>query len=140
MKDSISKVCFTDGFIAIQTANGEKKALPLEVFPALYYADERQRNDYYLWAGNRSIRWDGLDEDIHISHFYEDEHVNPNNEVNKLLSKFPYIDLKSFADYIGIHWTLLARMKFGVVSASSEMLNRIKCGIRSLGEEMIQIT
>lgn len=140
MKESIAKVFFSEGRIGIQTSSGESRTLPLEVFPALYYADENQRNEYYLWDNNRSIRWEGVDEDIHISHFYEEENVNPNNEVNHLLAKFPYLDLKSFADVVGIHWTLLARLKFGVVTASVEMLNRIKNALRSIGQEMVQLT
>lgn len=140
MKESIAKVFFSEGRIGIQTSSGETRTLPLEVFPALYYADENQRNEYYLWDNNRSIRWEGIDEDIHISHFYEEENVNPNNEVNHLLAKFPYLDLKSFADVVGIHWTLLARLKFGVVTASVEMLNRIKNALRSIGQEMVQLT
>lgn len=140
MTDSIAKVFFNNGFIGIETAMGDTRTLPLEVFPALYYADDKQRIDFHLWDGNHCIRWDTLDEDIHISHFYEEEKVNYDNEVNCLLAKFPYLDIKALADVIGIHWTLLARMKFGVVSASGEMLNRIKSGLHAIGKELLQVS
>lgn len=57
----------------------------------------------------------------------------------QLLSKIPCLDLKAFANYIGVHWTLLARIKFGVVSASDEMKARIKKGLYSIREEIINI-
>lgn len=139
MEESITNVFFEDGCIGIVTTEGRHKTLPLEVFPALYYANKNQRMEFYLWDNNRSIRWEELDEDIHVSHFNEVENVNYDNEVNKLLSNYAGIDLKRFASSIGIHWTLLARLKFGVVTASTAMLERIKNGIQSIGHEMIRL-
>lgn len=136
MKQSIQKLWFADGRIWILTSDDQERGLPLEVFPALFYATDVERNAFYLWDENRSIRWDELDEDIHISNFFEEETVDYDNEVNRLLSRFPYLDMKAFADYIGIHWTLLARLKFGVVKASESILKKIRDGIIAIGKEM----
>ena len=71
MKQSIERIWFSDGNICILTSENEQRSLPLEVFPALFYATEEERQDYYLWDDNRSIRWERIDEDIHISNFYD---------------------------------------------------------------------
>ena len=136
MKQSIERIWFSDENICILTSENEQRSLPLEVFPALFYATEEERQDYYLWDDNRSIRWEKIDEDIHISNFYDEETVDYDNEVNHLLSKFPYLDCRAFAERIGMHWTLLERLRFGVVKASASTVQRIREGIRAIGKEM----
>lgn len=132
----IQKVWFADNRIWISTDEGASYSQPLEVFPALFCATADQRKDFYLWADNTSIRWENLDEDIHVSNFFENETVNYDNDVNKLLSRFPWLDLKAFADYIGMHWTKLARFRYGVWTPSPETMTKIKNGIISFGKEM----
>lgn len=136
MDEKINKVWFEDGCIKIQTNKDEMLSQPLEAFPALFSATADQRGNYYLWDDNRSIRWEELDEDIHISHFHEPETVNYDNEVNKLLSRFPWLDMKGFAEFIGMHWTKLARFRYGVWTPSPETIAKIKKGIITIGKEM----
>lgn len=136
MNKSILKIWFGNGRIWIKTTDSDERSQLLEVFPSLFYATEEQRMDYYLWDENRSIRWEKLDEDIHISNFYEEETVNYDNEVNDILSKFPFIDLKVLAEYLDMHWTKLVRYRFGVYPASNEIVNKIKKTLKALGKEM----
>lgn len=136
MNDSIERVWFEDGRIYILTNKGEKYSHLLEVFPALLNATLSQREKYYIWDNGRSIRWEDLDEDIHISNFFEQETVNYDNEVNRLLSRFPYLDMKAFAEYLGMHWTKLARFRYGVWTPSAETMAKIKNGIVAIGKEM----
>jgi hypothetical protein len=136
MKDSIKKLWFEGGRIFILTEEGEQRSQPLEVFPALFNATTVQRENYYIWDEGRSIRWEELDEDIHISNFSETESVDYDNEVNRLLSRFPYLDMKAFAEYLGMHWTKLARYRYGVWKPSAEMMDKIRKGIVSIGKEM----
>ena len=132
----ITKVWFSEGRIWIATNQGEQYSQPLEAFPALYYADAAERKQFYLWHDNTSIRWEKIDEDIHISNFFEKESVNYDNEVNQLLTRFPWLDMKAFAEYIGMHWTKLARIRFGIWTPTPETLQKIKTGIRTIGKEM----
>ncbi len=136
MEEHIKSLWFDKNRIYILTDEGNTLSQPLEVFPALFCAIPEQRQKYYLWNNNCSIRWDDLDEDIHISHFYEKEVVNYDNDVNRLLSRFPWLDLKAFARYIGMHWTKLARFKYGVWTPSPEALSKIKDGLIAIGKEM----
>lgn len=136
MEEQIKSLWFEDGQIKIRTDRGEELSHPLEVYPALLWATPAQREKYYLWDNNRSVRWEELDEDIHISHFHEVEAVNYDNEVNDLLSRFTWLDLKAYAQYIGMHWTKLARFKYGVWTPTPETLAKIKDGLKEIGKEI----
>lgn len=136
MEEQIKLLWFENKRIYIKTNKGEILSQPLEVFPTLLFATQSQREKYYLWDNNRSIRWEDLDEDIHISHFHEQETVNYDNETNKLLSRFPWLDMKAFAEFIGMHWTKLARFRYGVWTPSDETFAKIKNGIINIGKEM----
>lgn len=132
----IQQVWFADNRIWIATEGGSIYSQPLEAFPALFLASKEERENYYIWSNDTSIRWENLDEDIHVSNFFEKETVNYDNEVNRLLSRFPWLDLKAFAEYIGMHWTKLARFRYGVWTPAPETFAKIKNGIRSIGKEM----
>lgn len=136
MNDSIKKLWFEDNRICILTDKGEEYSQRLEVFPSLFCATQSQREKYYIWDNGRSIRWEDLDEDIHISNFFKQETVNYDNEVNHLLSRFPYLDMKNFAEYLGMHWTKLARFRYGVWTPTTETIEKIKKGIIAIGKEM----
>lgn len=139
MNKAIDKVWFDEGRIWIRTLDGDKLSLPLEMFPSLMFASDSQRNDFYLWDNSRSIRWESIDEDIHVSNFYEKEHVDYDNEVNALLSKFPYLDIKGLADYLDMHWTRLAKLRFGVMPATKGIVQEIKNGIMTISREMAEV-
>lgn len=132
----IEKLWFADNRIWIVIEEGTQYSQPLEVYPALFCATPEERNNFYLWSDNTSVRWEKLDEDIHVSEFFEVETVNYDNEVNKLLSRFPWLDMKEFAKYIGMHWTKLARFRFGVWTPGAESLAQIKNGIKAIANEM----
>ena len=132
----IKKIWFTNDHIFAETEDGKQYSQPLEAFPPLFLATPEEREDYYLWSDDTSIRWEKIDEDIHVSNFFEPETVNYDNEVNKLLSRFPWLDMKAFAEYIGMHWTKLARFRFGVWTPCPESFAQIKNGIKAIGKEM----
>lgn len=134
--ESITKVWFSDGRIWIRTGGGVEYSQPLEAFPILKDATEKQREDFYLWDDNRSIRWDEIDEDIHISNFYKPESVNYDNEVNSLLSPFPWLDLREFAGMLGMSKSKLDRFRYGIWTPSAETLKNIKSTLRSIAKIM----
>ena len=138
--EKIINVWFTAERIYIRTDADKIYSLPLEVFPILKEASGAQREDFTIEMGGEALRWKALDEDIHISSFFEPETVNYDNEVNRLLSQFPYLDMKAFAAYLGMHWTKLARFRYGVWTPTAETLEKIKNGIKKIGNEMAAAT
>ena len=67
----IEKVWFNTERIYLLTDSGETLSRPLEAFPVLKEASEADRNDFKIGRFGDDIRWEKLDEDIHISSFYE---------------------------------------------------------------------
>lgn len=133
---TIEMVWFGNSRIYIKTNDGMEYSQPLEVFPTLMYSTPEQRSKYKINKWGDAIRWPEIDEDIHISSFFEHETVNYDNDVNKLFTRFPWLDLKAFAEYLGMHWTKLARFRFGVWTPTPETLAKIKNGIKAIGKEM----
>lgn len=133
---TIEMVWFDNGKIYITASDGKEYSQPLEAFPILLEATREQREKYQVNKWRDALRWPDIDEDIHISSFFEDIIVNYDNEVNNLLSRFPCLDLKAFANYIGMHWTKLAKFCYGVWTPNAETMMRIKSGINALGKEM----
>lgn len=134
--DKIEMVWFSNGHIYIKTDDGGEFNQPLEVFPALLEATNEQRSKFMINKWGDAISWPEIDEAIHISSFFEQETVDYDNDVNKLLSRFPWLDLKAFAQYIGMHWTKLARFRYGVWKPTPETFAKIKNGIIAIGKEM----
>ena len=133
---TIEMVWFDNNRIYIKTNDGMEYSQPLEVFPALMYSTSDQRTKYKINKWRDAIHWPEIDEDIHISSFFENEIVNYDNEVNELFTRFPWLDLKGVAEYLGMHWTKLARFRFGVWTPTPETLAKIKKGIKAIGKEM----
>lgn len=106
--EKIEKVWFEENKIFIETNKNKKYSIPLEVFPTLKDASAEERSDFYIWDEAQSIRWECLDEDIHISSFFKEHKLNPQNPVAKLFSEFPQLNVAEVANMIGIHKNLLA--------------------------------
>ncbi|MFQ8804129.1 MAG: DUF2442 domain-containing protein [Alistipes indistinctus] len=63
--------------------------VPLEAFPVLKDATDDERMNYTIEMRGEAIRWAKLDEDIHISSFFETAEPNYSNEIAAIFSHFP---------------------------------------------------
>lgn len=135
MNEEIKMVWFDDKKIFVMTSGKDILSLPLEVSPVLLYASPEERMQFKIWDDNQSVRWEYLDVDIHISHFYEDVTTNYDNDVNRMLSAFEWLDIKKFARKIGINWEKLIYYKTGIRKPSDEILKLIRKGLHSIQNE-----
>ena len=85
------------------------------------------------------IRWEILDEDVHISSFYETAEPNPENEVGNIFRQFPQLNVSEMAKYIGINKSLLAKYIYGIKKPSPERLEQIRYAIHSFGEKLVAV-
>ena len=134
--NKIVTVWFKDGRIYINTDSGETLSRSLEVFPLLHDAPNAQRADWKIVHEGQALRWDSLDEDIHISSFYETENIEHENEVAAIFNQFPQINVSQMAKYLNIDKTLLARYIYGVKTPSKKRIEEIKEAFHSLGKKM----
>ena len=99
----IEKVWFDANRVFIMTDKGEQLSRPLEAFPVLKDASEGERKDFRIGKFGDDIRWEKLDEDIHISSFYETAEPNPENEVGRIFRRFPQLNVSEiFMVFFGV--------------------------------------
>lgn len=135
----IEKVWFNNERIYLQTDAGETLNRPLEAFPVLKEASEADRNDFKIGRFGDDIRWEKLDEDIHISSFYETVEPDPENEVGRIFRQFPQLNVSEMARYIGINKSLLAKYIYGIKKPSEERMRQIKDALHVIGKELIAV-
>lgn len=137
--ETINNIWFTSERIYMQTNEGEIYSRPLEAFPSLKDATESERNTYTIELKGTALRWQSLDEDIHISSFYDKTEPNPNNEIALIFRKFPQLNIAEIARCLGIHKSLLAKYIYGITTPSAERIAQIKKVLASLGNELIAV-
>ena len=135
----IEKVWFDANRIYLLTDGGESLSRPLEAFPVLKEASESERLDFKIGRFGDDIRWEKLDEDVHVSSFYDTIEPNPDNEVARIFSKFPQINVSEMAKYIGINKSLLAKYIYGIKKPSAERMLKIKESFHLMGQELIAV-
>ena len=139
MEETIKSVWFEADRIYILTNQDKVYSRPLEAFPTLKEANEQEREAYTIVLRGTALRWEGLDEDIHISSFYEKEEPNFANEVAEIFNRFPQLNVSEVARCIGINKSLLSKYIYGIKKPSEERLEHIKKALHSLGEELIAV-
>ena len=137
--DRIVKVWFESERIFIETESGKAFSRPLQAFPRLLEAKPEQRALYEIGLDGDDIRWEEIDEDIHISSFFETAEPDPDNEIAAIFKRFPQLNVSEMARYIGINKSLLARYIYGVKRPSPQRREQIISAIRALGHEMAEI-
>ena len=91
--EKIIQVWFEDGRIFIKTDKENTYSRPLEAFPLLLEATPKQRAQYEIGVEGDDLRWDEIDEDIHISSFFEKAEPNSDNVIAKVFERFPQLNV-----------------------------------------------
>lgn len=87
----------------------------------------------------KAIRWEKIDEDIHINSFFVTKEPQLDNEIAKLFHQLPYLDKCAVAEQIGIDVSLLKKFIYGIETPAPNMVKKIKNTLRALGEELLEI-
>ena len=134
--ESIVKLWFKNGRIYILTDQGNTYSRPLEAFPLLLEATPEQREAFEIGLGGDDIRWEELDEDIHISSFHETAEPNSDNPIAEVFHRFPQLNVSEMARTIGINKSLLSRYIYGIKKPSAERTEQILNALRQLGRDL----
>lgn len=137
--EKIIQVWFEDGRIFIKTDKENTYSRPLEAFPLLLEATPEQRAQYEIGLDGDDLRWDEIDEDIHISSFFEKAEPNSDNVIAKVFERFPQLNVSEVARTIGINKSLLSRYIYGIKKPSEKRTEQILQTIRQLGRDMASI-
>ena len=136
---TIEKIWFVDERIYLKTNDGEVLNRPLEAFPRLKDANEMERNTYKIGKFGDDIRWELIDEDIHIESFFIKEEPNNENEIAQIFKRFPKLNVSEVARSMGINKSLLAKYIYGIKTPSRERTEKIKETLHRIGNELIAI-
>ncbi|MBQ9555277.1 MAG: DUF2442 domain-containing protein [Muribaculaceae bacterium] len=136
MEKIIKDVWFNDERIYMETNTGEIYSRQLEAFPILKEASDEDRQAFTFDMAGDAIRWPLLDEDIHISSFFEPDEPIQDNEIRAIFRRFPQLNVSQVAHSIGINSSLLAAYIYGTKQPSKERIQLIKDGLHSLGHQL----
>ena len=137
--DKISKVWFSNERIHVLTDGGIELSRPLEAFPILKDATPDERMDFNIGRFGDDIRWEKLDEDIHISSFHETAEPDLGNEVGRIFRQFPQLNVSETARYIGINKSLLSKYIYGIKKPSDERMKKIKQALHEIGRKLVAV-
>ena len=135
----IEKVWFDNERIYLLADGGETLSRPLEAFPCLKDASVEERMDFKIGHFGDDIRWEKLDEDVHISSFYETAEPDPDNEIGRIFRNFPQLNVSEIARYIGINKSLLAKYIYGIKKPSETRMQQIKRALHEIGQELVAV-
>ena len=136
---TIKDIWFSSERIFLRTTDGNEYSRPLEAFPILKDASDADRNNFKIGRFGDDVRWESLDEDIHIDSFFETKEPDTNNEIGEIFSRFPQLNVSEIARRIGINKSLLAKYIYGIKTPSEERKNQIKASLHALGQELVAI-
>lgn len=135
----ITKVWFDGGRIYIATNDGKTYSRPLEYFPILKEATDDQREAWKINKFGDAIRWEEIDEDIHLSSFYATDEPDTNNVIGDVFRRFPQLNVSEIARTIGIHKSLLSKYIYGTKKPSEKRTEEILDALRQIGRDLAQI-
>lgn len=136
--EKITKVWFRDERVYVSTDKGNTYSRSLRAFPLLMEASDAQRERYDINKFGDAIRWEEIDEDIHLDSFLATEEIKP-NVISETFARFPQLNVSEIARTIGINKTLLAKYIYGTKTPSQERIDLILDTIRRIGRDMAQI-
>lgn len=139
-EEKIKQIWFENERIYMRSTLDKTYSRPLEVFPILKDASAGQREAYEISEWGDSLRWPEIDEDIHISSFFDSKEPKYDNEVAALFSRFPQLNVSEIAKLLGIHKSLLSQYIYGVKTPSEKRMNEIRAALHDLGVKLIEAT
>lgn len=137
--DTIKDIWFDASRIYMRTDAGKTFSRPLEAFPLLKEASDEDRRNFKIGRFGDDVRWESLDEDIHISSFYETVEPNYENEIATIFKRFPQLNVSEVARSMGINKSLLSKYIYGIKRPSAQRKMQIKEALHALGEELMAV-
>ncbi len=136
---TIENIWFENNRIYMLCSDTNVYSKPLELFPTLMSATEIQRNNFAITMRGEALRWAEIDEDIHISSFFEEIEIKTENEVAQIFKDCPWLNVSEVARAMGINKSLLSKYIYGVKNPSAERVELIKSTLRDMGGRLVAI-
>lgn len=135
----IKDIWFDGGRIFMRDTEGSVYTRPLEAFPLLLEATEEQRGKFIIDPQGDAVRWPEIDEDIHVSSFFDQKEPDEDNEIARIFHRFPQLNVSEVARQMGINKSLLSKYIYGIKTPSEHRRLEIKQALHTLGEELLAV-
>lgn len=135
----IKDIWFDAGRIFMRDTEGAVYTRPLEAFPLLMEASEEQREIFEIDPQGDAVRWPEIDEDIHISSFFDQKEPDEDNEIARIFHRFPQLNVSEVARQMGINKSLLSKYIYGIKTPSEQRRLEIKHALHTLGAELMSV-
>lgn len=137
--ETMKNIWFENERIYMLSSEDKVYSRPLEAFPVLKDASEVERKNYTIEMRGTALRWKDLDEDIHISSFYNTEEPDNTNEIAVIFKRFPQLNVSEVARCMGINKSLLSKYIYGIKKPSEQRRMQIKEALHMLGKELMAV-
>lgn len=84
--ERVDSVESSEDFLAVGLKDGRRISVPLEWYPRLVHASDRDRSDWEVCGGGYGIHWPAIDEDLSTESLWRDAPA-PNTSLNSDASK-----------------------------------------------------
>ena len=136
---TIQEIWFDTGRIFMRDTKNHVYSRPLEAFPLLMEATDKQRQTYTIDPQGDAIRWPEIDEDIHVSSFFTEKEPNEDNEIAQIFHRFPQLNVSEVARQMGINKSLLSKYIYGIKTPSDRRRAEIIQALHNLGKELLAV-
>ena len=138
-KATIASIWFDGGRIFMRDTDNHVYSRPLEAFPLLLEATPEQRQTYTIDPQGDAVRWQEIDEDIHITSFHTVQEPDKDNEIARIFRRFPQLNVSEVARQMGINKSLLSKYIYGIKIPSDKRRAEIKQALHELGKELMAV-
>ncbi len=137
--NTIKEIWFSNNRIYMRTGEGNVYSRPLEAFPVLKEANEEERLNFRIGKFSDDVRWESLDEDIHVSNFFDTSEPDNGNEIALIFKRFPQLNVSEIARSMGINKSLLSKYIYGIKKPSEQRKEQIKEALHLLGKSLMTV-
>lgn len=135
--EAIKDVWFNNNRIYIRLTDGAVYNRPLEAFPTLMEASDAERNAFEINRFGDALRWKSLDEDIHVSSFFETTEPCRDNKVAAIFQQFPWLNIAEVARVLKVHKSVLLSYIYGMKEPSEERMKLLKDTLHLMGAKLM---
>ena len=135
---TIDSIWFSGDRIFMKTEQGEVASRPLEAFPLLKNARDAERSTFIIGKFKDDVRWETLDEDIHIDSFFSTGEPEP-NPIGEFFRAHPQINVSLFAKQIGVSKSLMEKYIYGIKTPSEKRKKEIRDGLQRFAEDLPEL-
>ncbi len=112
--NTIKDIWFDANRIYVKIDDEKTFSRPLEAFPLLKDASDKERLDFKIGKFGDDVRWESLMRIFIYPAFFETVEPDYENEIAMIFKRFPQLNVSEVARSMGINKSLLSKYIYGI--------------------------